>query len=185
MASADDARTTLSVRRSPNPWSTATAIALGFTVLMAASMVAAFATEHRGLALAPAVLTAFGIGLVVYTNTRRTKPETLFITDDAVEYVGQADRGLALTRPRSRAEWADVTAIAVVTWHKRRWIGLRTRAGAQLTGLVWVHLAEHDLQLMTSADSWEVPRAELVGALRLAGERTGVAWLGELTATDG
>lgn len=55
-----------------DPWSGATSIAVLVTVLMAAGTVAALATEHRGLALVPAALTAFGIGLVVYTNTRRT-----------------------------------------------------------------------------------------------------------------
>lgn len=84
------------------------------------------------------------------------------ITGDAVEYAGQADRGLTLTRPKSRVVWADVTGIAVVTWHKRHWVGLRSRDGAHLTGPVWLHLRELDPQLMASADSWEVPPHQLI-----------------------
>lgn len=175
----------LSTRRSPNPWFGATAIAAVVTALMFAGMVTTFATGHRGLALVPVALTAVGVALTFYTNTRRTHPETLVVTDDAIEYVGQADRGLALTRPRSRVAWADVTGIALVRWHNRQWLGLRTREDAPLTGTVWVHLPDLELHLMTSADGWEVPRAELVQTLRLAGEPTGAAWLGEFTAAEG
>lgn len=175
-------RAALSLRRSPNPWAGVTVFAAVVTVLMAVGMATAFAVGQRGLAFVPAAVAAFGIWLVIYTNTRRSHPETLVITGDAIEYIGQADRGLALTRPRSEAAWADVTGIAVVTWRNRPWIGLRTRDGAHLTGRVWFYLREHDLQLMAAADSWEVPRDQLVRELRLAGERAGVAWLGELTA---
>lgn len=91
-------RAALSLRRSPNPWAGVTVFAAVVTVLMAVGMATAFAVGQRGLAFVPAAVAAFGIGLVVYTNTRRTHPETLVITGDAIEYIGQADRGLALTR---------------------------------------------------------------------------------------
>jgi hypothetical protein len=184
MTSTEGPVAALSLRRSPNPWSGATGIAVVFTALMAAGLVAAVVTGHRGVALAPAALIAVGIGLSIYTNTRRSRPEMLVITGDALEHVGQADRGFALARPRSRVYWADVSGIAVVTWHKRPWIGVRTRAGAHLTGPIWVQFRELDLMVMTSADSWGVPRDELVRHLRLAAERSGVVWLGELTAAE-
>ena len=178
-----DGSTVVSVPRSPNPWTGSTVIALVATVAMAVGLVAAWAAGQHGLALVPAAVGMYCIGLVVYTNRRRTHPETLVITEHAVEYIGQGGRGLALTRPRSRVAWADVTGIAVVTWHKRPWIGLRTRHGARLTGPVWVHFPELDLYVMAAAEGWELPRDQLVAAFRLAGERHGAAWLGELAPT--
>ena len=174
----------LSVRRSPNPWAGSTIFSVVVTALMFAGMVTAFATGHRVVAIAPAAVTAFGVWLSIYTNTRRSHPETLVITGDAVEYVGHDERGLTLIRPKSRVYWADVTGIAVVTWHKRKWLGQRTREGAHLTGAVWLYLHDLDLRLMASADGWEVPRDQLVRELRLAGEPHGVEWLGELTTAE-